>query len=125
MPRTDFCRRDALACGAVLLCALLLMLFLARGGGAENAQVTVSQNGETVWQVPLAGTDSTFAVAGDYPLTVAVSGDKVWIAESTCPGGDCVARGAISRPGESIVCLPARVTVAITGGSGSADVIVG
>lgn len=125
MPRTDFCRRDALACGAILVCALVLMLLLARGAGAENAQVTVSQNGETVWQVPLAGTDSTFAVAGDYPLTVAVSGDKVWIAESTCPGGDCVQQGAISRPGESIVCLPARVTVAITGGSGSADVIVG
>ena len=125
MPRTDFCRRDALACGAVLLCALLLMLLLARGGGAEHAQVTVSQNGAAVWQAPLAGTESTFAVAGDYPLTVAVSGGKVWIAESTCPGGDCVARGAISRPGESIVCLPARVTVAITGGSGSADVIVG
>lgn len=125
MPRTDFCRRDALACGAVLLCALLLTLLLARGGGAEHAQVTVSQNGAAVWQTPLAGTESTFAVAGDYPLTVAVSGGKVWIAESTCPGGDCVARGAISRPGESIVCLPARVTVAITGGSGSADVIVG
>lgn len=125
MPRTDFCRRDALACGAVLLCALLLMLLLARGGGAEHAQVTVSQNGATVWQAPLNGTESTFAVAGDYPLTVAVSGGKVWIAESTCPGGDCVARGAISRPGESIVCLPARVTVAITGGSGSADVVVG
>ena len=125
MPRTDFCRRDALACGAVLVCALVLMLLLARGAGAENAQVTVSQNGETVWQVHLAGTESTFAVAGDYPLTVAVSGGKVWIAESTCPGGDCVARGTISRPGESIVCLPARVTVSITGGSGSADVIVG
>ena len=125
MPRTDFCRRDALACGAVLLCALLLTLLLARGGGAEHAQVTVSQNGAAVWQTPLAGTESTFAVAGDYPLTVAVSGGKVWIAESTGPGGDCVARGAISRPGESIVCLPARVTVAITGGSGSADVIVG
>ena len=125
MPRTDFCRRDALACGAILVCALVLMLLLTRGAGAENAQVTVSQNGATVWQAPLNGTESTFAVAGDYPLTVAVSGGKVWIAESTCPGGDCVARGAISRPGESIVCLPARVTVAITGGSGSADVVVG
>lgn len=125
MPRTDFCRRDALACGAVLVCALLLMFLLTRGGGAENAQVTVSQNGAEVWQTSLNGTESTFAVAGDYPLTVAVSGGKVWIAESTCPEGDCVARGTISRPGESIVCLPARVTVSITGGSGSADVIVG
>ncbi len=125
MPRTDFCRRDALACGAVLLCALLLMLLLARGAGAENARVTVSQNGVTVWEVPLNGTDSTFAVEGAYPLTVAVSGGKVWIAESTCPGGDCVQQGAVTRPGESIVCLPARVTVAVTGGSGSADVIVG
>ena len=78
-----------------------------------------------MWQVPLNGTDATFAVEGNYPLTVAVSGGKVWIAESTCPGGDCVQQGAVSRSGESIVCLPARVTVAITGGSGSADVIVG
>ena len=86
MPRTDFCRRDALACGAVLVCALVLMLLLTRGGGAENAQVTVSQNGAAVWQTSLNGTESTFAVAGDYPLTVAVSGGKVWIAESTFSG---------------------------------------
>jgi len=46
------------------------------------------------------------------------------IAESTCPGNDCVHSGKIHSAGRSIVCLPNRVEIRITGES-DVDYVVG
>ena len=48
------------------------------------------------------------------------------MAESDCPTQDCVHTGAVHDAGRSIVCLPARLTVRLTGGeSGGVDAVVG
>lgn len=49
------------------------------------------------------------------------------MTDSGCPTQDCVHTGAISRAGQSIVCLPAQVVVHLEGASGTdaPDVIVG
>ena len=47
--------------------------------------------------------------------------------EADCPDGTCVRQGAIQTPGETIVCLPHRVTVTIVGngeGTGGVDAVV-
>ena len=56
--------------------------------------------------------DCTVELVG---LKVVVSDGKVRVEEATCPDKLCEKRGAISRAGESIVCLPARVVVKIAG----------
>ena len=40
------------------------------------------------------------------------------VAFSDCPTQDCVRTGTISRGGQSIVCLPARIIVRLEGGPG-------
>ena len=49
------------------------------------------------------------------------------VPDSDCPTQDCVHTGAISRAGQSIVCLPAQVVVHLEGASvpDAPDVIVG
>ena len=50
------------------------------------------------------------------------------VSESTCPTQDCVHTGLITRSGQSIVCLPARLAVRLVGGgtdSGGVDVVIG
>ena len=48
------------------------------------------------------------------------------MAQSDCPGGDCVRTGTITRAGQSIVCLPEQVVVQLTGASADGpDVILG
>ena len=54
---------------------------------------------------------------------VTVDGDRV--AESDCPGQDCVHTGTITRAGQSIVCLPEQVVVQLTGGGGGPDAVLG
>lgn len=112
-------------CALILLLALGLTLGLHAGAKTDGAQVVVSAGGTQVLQKPLEGTEGRFPIEGEYPLTVCISGGRVWVEDSHCPGGDCQAQRPISRPGQSIVCLPGRITVAIRGGDGAADLIVG
>ena len=58
-------------------------------------------------------------------LTVAVENGAVRVSESDCPNQDCVHSGAISRAGQSIVCLPARVAVTLEGAASDYDLIAG
>lgn len=40
---------------------------------------------------------------------------------SDCPTQDCVHMGEITRGGQSIVCLPARIVVQLEGGAAADD----
>ena len=50
-----------------------------------------------------------------------IEGGAAAVTEADCGDLTCVNTGAISREGESIVCLPYRLVVEITGG-GAAEV---
>ena len=53
----------------------------------------------------------------------------VRVETSDCPTQDCVHTGTITRAGQSIVCLPARIIIQLQGGAqadGDApDVVIG
>lgn len=114
---------DAVAAAAVLLCALALavgLFFAARQSGTLAVQVY--RDGTLLWEHPL-DQDGEFRVSGPYENLVTVKDGRVSITESTCPGGDCVHSGWIAAPGRSIVCLPNRVEVRLTG-VGDVDAVV-
>ena len=98
-------RNDLLLAAAVLLLALGAYLLLGRGG--EASSVTVSLNGETVAVLPLSR-DARLEVNG---VVIVVEGGAAHVERSTCPDKYCVKKGEISRTGQSIICLPNRVTV--------------
>ena len=52
-----------------------------------------------------------------YTLHVILTGEGVWVESADCPTQDCVHTGHISRGGQSIVCLPARVIIQLEGGT--------
>ena len=117
---------DALVVLAVVLLALGLAarpLLAART--ADALTVVVSIDGETVERMPLERYEGGSYESRGYTVRVAAEGGAVRVAESDCPNQDCVHTGAISRAGQSIVCLPARVAVTLEGASAGYDVIVG
>lgn len=122
--RLGFQKGDFAAIGAVLaLAAVVFALFLpARSGDA--AVVEIYQNGERLRCFPL-NADRQFTVTGDYTNVVTISGGKVAITESNCPGGDCVSCGWASSAGRSIVCLPNGVEIRIVGAQSEVDFVVG
>ena len=105
----------------VITAALGLMLVLALTGAPEdNLRVQIRKDGEVIRELPL-NTDAVISVEGDYTNTVVIRDGQVAITESSCPGEDCVHTGWIRRSGRSIVCLPNRLEVRITGGTPGED----
>lgn len=97
----------------VLAVAALLSLVAMRRDAPASSFVIVTESGSTGYPLDRTG-EYTVSSAG-YTLTVAVENGSVRVTESDCPGGDCVQSGAITRVGQSIVCIPARVAIRMMG----------
>lgn len=128
-PRTCPSLWDGLVVLAVVLLALgSALLFWQRGGGEELTAV-ISIEGETAETVKLSrlsGEEERSLEANGYTLTLRLSPEGAQVLTSDCPTQDCVHTGEITRPGQSIVCLPARVSVQLTGTAADGlDTVIG
>ena len=135
--------------GLVVLCvaalALGIALFQWRGGTSEALTAVVSVDGTEVDRfrpADLLEAPRTYSANG-YTLEVcaAIRGEAsplnhqksdgeagLCVARSDCPTQDCVHTGAITRSGQSIVCLPARMIIRLEGGApedGGVDAVLG
>jgi hypothetical protein len=45
--------------------------------------------------------------------TVEIKGGRVRVLDSPCPNKTCVSQGWVEGPGETIVCLPNRVSITV------------
>ncbi|NPV53348.1 MAG: NusG domain II-containing protein [Firmicutes bacterium] len=86
------------------------------GSAASRLAVTIKVDGRMYRTMPLEPVGhKTFKIRtkrGGYALLEMRDG-KIRIAESNCPEQVCVRTGWISRPGQSIICVPNRVMVYI------------
>lgn len=57
-----------------------------------------------------------YGADGGENLLIIKSG-QAWIETADCPDGLCVQQGRIDKSGQSIICLPHRLVVAIEGGA--------
>lgn len=130
--------------GLVVLCVAALALGIAffqwRGGTSQTLTAVVSIDGQEADRfapADLLESPRTYEHNG-YTLEVcaAVRGDAstldhvksggesgLRVALSDCPTQDCVRTGTISRSGQSIVCLPARIIIRLEGGTPDPDAV--
>lgn len=121
-PRLTFRKGDILAILLVAAIAIASLIPVLPDRSAGDF-IQIYQDGVLVQEFPLSE-DRTLTLSGQYTNTVTVRGGKAAITESDCPGEDCVHSGWIGSVGRSIVCLPNRVEVRISGAS-DVDFIVG
>lgn len=69
---------------------------------------TYSLNGEQEIQIPDA--------SGTTTNVLSIRDGKAKMIEASCPDKLCEYQNAISKSGESIICLPNKVVVTVTGG---------
>ena len=136
---TKFNRRDALVALAVaLLAAVTALLFYLPRTQSDQLTLVITVGGQEQSRTQVTHLpDGPVRIEGrgGYTLTLSPSYSdlpfspewSVRVSDSDCPGQDCVHTGAISRAGQSIVCLPAQVVVYLEGtpAAGQPDVIVG
>ena len=113
----SFRKGDFLAIALVALLALAVMIVYLPGKTAEeNNTVQIFRDNILIRELSL-DTDAEFEVSGEYVNQIVIKDGRVCIAESDCPGSDCVHSGWINKGGRSIVCLPNRVEIRIAGES--------
>ncbi len=91
------------------LCALLIMYLSKRDG----TNVCVEINGEQVAQYSLSE-DGEYALNGGTNILRIESGEA-YLVYADCPDKTCVHSGKIKYVGQSIICLPNKVTVIVKG----------
>lgn len=116
-------RGDKLLMAVILLTAILtagLLYFRSHlpGAAAAHLQAVIKVQGKNAGRIDLkpGGEYSAFTVKGRLgSSTVEVEGGKVRMKDAPCPEKLCVRQGWISRPGESIVCIPGEIIIRIEG----------
>ena len=95
------------------------------GFAPEQLRAVVRQEGRELGRYPLSqDAQILLHTAEGYNLLVIEAG-QAYIREADCPNGLCVQEGRVSRTGESLVCLPHRLTVTIEGGEEALDGVSG
>ena len=100
--------------------AAAALLFFLRPAESNFLTASIVLDGETIGTYDLTGLTEPVTLTvdqADYPLTIQLEPGRVRIAESACPGLDCVHTGWISLAGQQIICLPNRLVISLTGAS--------
>ena len=128
-PKLNPSRWDVLVvCVVILLAVLSAVTIWGKEQESEELTVVISVDGEEVerclltelpdMEIPYSANGYTLYVA------LAYTGGPdygIQVSRSDCPTQDCVHTGTISRSGQSIVCLPARIIIQLEGGTDSGD----
>lgn len=129
---------DALVAAVVIALAVVtaLLFYLPKTGGGDQLTLVITVGGQEQSRTPVTQLpDGPVHIEGrgGYTLTLSPSYSdlpfspewSVRVSESDCPGQDCVHTGAISRAGQSIVCLPAQVVISLVGAASDVDAVLG
>jgi hypothetical protein len=101
----------------ILFSILPTFLFAAESYAGHDIYAMIYVNGDLYKEIKLGG-----GVEHDLIITngkgvneVIISGREVRMASANCFDRYCVKQGHISEPGQTIVCLPNRILIEITG----------
>ncbi len=127
MDKKIFRKHDLILIGFIFILFLLILL-VVRFTKRDGSMVTVSIDGEVKESFPLSK-DLEYTIDGydGGRNTLIIKDGKAYLQESSCPDHLCEKMGEIGNVGESIICLPNRVVVEITGDDGEKeyDAVVG
>ena len=108
-------KNDFILIGVVLVVAASLIAavtLLAKKG--ETVKIII--DGKTKYTYNL-NEDNKFTLStgedDKYQNTVIIEGGKAYMQSANCPDKICVAHSAISKAGQTIVCLPHKIVVAV------------
>ena len=99
----------------VILAGVILLLFLYQHfAGSKGSYILVTQNGEKIGEYSLLE-NQTFVVTDENHSynTIVIENGQVWINQADCPDKLCVKQGKISKNGQSIICLPPKLTILV------------
>lgn len=110
--------------GVVVLSALALFVLNVFVYAHTGTQVEIELDGKPYAKYKFAeiNSDKSIEIRSDYGYNIInISKNSVEVTKADCPDQLDVRQGPISKAGQSIICLPHRLVIRITGGGGEAD----
>ena len=116
-------KKDLIIIAGALLCALALYLVSQVSMGAEASAVVVTVDGVETLRRPLAMENRYEIAQEDGSLNVIrVKDGAVFMEEANCRDGLCIRQGRMKNAAKTIVCLPHKLVVQLTGDAPQSDV---
>jgi hypothetical protein len=118
---------DIILVTAVLLVAGSIYMYTALPGrsfGESSAKVVVRVDGEIYGEYPLNSNKVIELSTERGNNKIIINDSTVWMEDADCPDKVCVKTGKIKKPGQTIVCLPHRTVIEITGDNADIDAAV-
>ena len=118
MKEKFFRKNDIFFVAATLFVAVTVYLTMHMVYGTEGTSVQIVVDGEVYAEYPLEQ-DREIQIDYDksegFNVLIIENGEAV-VKEADCPDKLCVKQKAVSKNGESIVCLPHKLVITIVGG---------
>lgn len=109
----------ALAVALLIFCAATA--WFAYGFGSDGADIEISVDGKLYGTYSLSKDDVIDIDTDAGHNQVTIKDKKAYMSEASCPDGYCLGQhkssGGINRSDQTLVCLPNRVVVSVTGDS--------
>ena len=96
------------------LVAAAVLFFALRFGKEQGAEVVVRVDGEQVARYSLH-INATYSLNGG-TNTLVIENGQAYLSYADCPDQLCVKQGRKKLDGQTITCLPNKLTVTVTGG---------
>ena len=115
-------KKDLILIGAILLVIIIsiAVVFLTKEDGAY---VVVRLDGKEVAQYSLTK-NGEYALNGGTNI-LRIEDGKAYLVSANCPDHLCVKQGKIDETGETITCLPNRLTVTVYGAEAGEVELIG
>jgi len=104
---------------AVFAAALCVALFLFNASKIRGERANIYKDGKIVQTLDL-NTPKEIDLGTNIIL---VKDGTICVKSATCPDKLCVKQGEISFGGESVICLPNKVVIEVTGKSQDVDAV--
>jgi hypothetical protein len=113
-------KRDFILVGAILLVIVIAFAVTALIK-EDGAYVVVRVDGKEVAKYSLTE-DGEYELNGGTNV-LKIEGGKAYLISADCPDHLCVKQGKVDKSGETITCLPNRLTVTVYGSDREVDLI--
>lgn len=110
----------------IAVTASVLALFSQLNSSDVNLSCVIKVEGEVVKTIPLSSVDKEYSIEidGELPVVVHLTSSSVKVETASCPDKLCEHTGEITRSGQSIVCLPSKVSVTLESDINEFDAVV-
>lgn len=108
-------KNDVILIAALLIIAVVAFVLVSLMTSNKGTEVVVKVDGKQLHALSLKKDTRLEIICDAGKNTLIIENECVYVTDSDCPDRLCENMGPISKPGQTIVCLPHKLVIEIKG----------